>query len=189
MVGHLPAIKFAQIRDSSIVQMKQIVPSAPSHFLALVLIPRSRMVELASWDEDLPESPPYTLPLDRIKHSLTVLHQELNSLILDLRVCHLPGQTLWSHDRRRKYDGDIHARHEVVAFMAHHSLEMEDQKLKNLSVHSWQIQQRPGHGLDLGVRVRDGSGFEEFVIDFVGDEWVGEAAEVLFEGRRDGMNV
>ncbi len=57
---------------------------------------------------------------------------------------------------------------------------MEDQKFEDLPVHPRQIHERSGHGFDLGIEAGDGGGFEEFVIDFVGDQWVGEAAEVLF---------
>lgn len=127
--------------------------------------------------------------LQAIENSLTILNHQLHRLILDLRIRHLPRQTLGSHNRRRKHNRDIHARHEVLAFMAHHPLEMKDQKLKDLSVHPRQVHQCSGYSFNLGIGAGDGGCFEEFVVDFVGDERVRQAAEVLLQRGRDGVDV
>jgi hypothetical protein len=49
-------------------------------------------------------------------------------------------------------------------------------------MHFREIDEGSGLSLDLGIEGGDGGCFEEFVVDFVGDEWVGESAEVLFQG-------
>lgn len=45
------------------------------------------------------------------------------------------------------------------------------------------------HGGYAGGDGSDAVAFEEFVVDVEGDEWGGEFAEVLFEGRCDSVDV
>lgn len=56
-------------------------------------------------------------------------------------------------------------------------------------MHPRQIHQRAGDSFNLNVRVGDSGGFEKLVVDLVGDKRVGEAAKVLLQGGRDGVDV
>lgn len=45
-------------------------------------------------------------------------------------------------------------------------------------------------GVDVHwVLPRRWKGLEEFIIDFVGDEWGGKLSEILFESRGDGVDI
>ena len=123
---------------------------------------------------------------------MTILDQKLHRQILRLRITHLAGQTLRPHNRRREHNGDVQPRHQIVRLPLHHPREMEDQKLERVSVargHDVGVVDGGAHDFDAGGRLGGVGGVEEAVVDFVGDERGGEAAEELFEGRGDGVDV
>lgn len=117
------------------------------------------------------------------ENSLTVFDQELHSFVLPRRVRHFPAQTLRSHNRRRKDNGNIHARHQVLTLPLYHPLEVEGEKLQNITVYLGQFGQGTVHSLDtfLFFIVGDIGRLEERVVDVVGDEWHGKSAEILLQ--------
>lgn len=68
---------------------------------------------------------------------------------------------------------------------------MEHQELERVSVARGKVEDRVAHQLDgfVGGAAGGGHGGEEEVVDGEGDEGGGQAAEVLFEGGSDGVDV
>lgn len=130
--------------------------------------------------------------LGRQKHGMAVFDEELHGQILGLRITHLAGQTFGAHDRGREDDRDVQARHQILHLPLHHSGEMEDEKLERVSMpgrHDGCVVDGGAHDFDAGGRVRVDGRVEQAVVDFVGDEGCGKAAEVLFERGGDGVDV
>lgn len=72
--------------------------------------------------------------LRMLENGATVFNQELHGQILRLRVAHLPDKTLRAHDSRRKNDGDIQTRHEIIPLVSDDPLQMKEQELKTVAV-------------------------------------------------------
>ena len=69
---------------------------------------------------------------------------------------------------------------------------MEDEAFERGAVarrHDGRVVDGGAHDFDARGRVRVDGGVEQAVVDFVGDERAGEAAEVLFERGGDGVDV
>ena len=120
---------------------------------------------------------------------MAVIDQELHGCILGLRIDHLPLQALRTHDRGREHNRDVEARHHVFLLALRHAVEVEDEELEALAVVEGEILDGVAHEGDAVVFIGGAGGVEEFVVDDVCNEWGGELAEVLFEGRGDGGDV
>lgn len=130
--------------------------------------------------------------LRRQKHGMAIFDEELHGQILRLGITHLAGQTFGAHDRGREHDGYVQARHQILHLPLHHSCEMEDEKLERVSMpgrHDGCVVDGGAHDFEAGRRVRGDGGVEQAVVDFVGDEGCGKAAEVLLERGGDGVDV
>lgn len=106
-----------------------------------------------------------------LKNGATFLDQELNGQILRLRVAHLPNQTLRAHDSRRKDDGDIQTRHEIIPLVCDDPLQMKEEELKTVAMAWRKFVYGGSHERDTVIRIlfNTGGRLEQFVVDFVRD--------------------
>lgn len=123
---------------------------------------------------------------------MAILNEELHGQVLRLRITHLAGQSFGAHNRGREHDRYVQASHEILHLPLHHSCKMEDEKFERVSMPGWhdsRVINGGAHDFDASRRVWSTGGVEQAVVDFVGDEWCGKAAEVLFERGGDGVDV
>ena len=66
------------------------------------------------------------------KDSSMLFQHRLQRHPLDLHITHLPLNTQRPHNRRRKHDGQIQRRHEILTLMRHHPRQMLNQHLQTI---------------------------------------------------------
>lgn len=138
------------------------------------------------------------------KHPIAQLQQRLHRRPLREHVAHLPLNAARPHDSRRKHNCKIERSHQILLLHAHNVAQMLAQELETIAMVLGQVVDRAAESKSLlfqprgtitgalafgGANVRQLAGFEERVVDVVGDEWCGQFAEVLLEGAGDGVDV
>jgi hypothetical protein len=113
---------------------------------------------------------------------LAVFDDELQYFILLLHVSHLASDALWDHDGGSEHDRDVLTGHQIVLLMIHDASQMEHQELEDIAVHTRETHKAVLQSLNPS-RVRSNLiGFENSVVNVIGDQGSGQLAEVLLQG-------